>query len=363
MGLKATALPPGSGLSSEYLDGRGIYTVPATGGGAPGSGTVTSVGLSAPFEFITTGSPVTAAGTLGLDWANPTLIAHGGTGIGEFLASAVVLSGPTSTAPLRSVALTNLSSGFLNAAGAFATPPAQSIQPGTSSTFLSGTGIFTVPLSGGRYLGTTVLTSGTSFTTGASTNRLKLRLVGAGAGGGGVTSAVGAGGAGGGGAAGSYAERVFAVSPNTAYTYAIGAAGTAGANTGGTGGTGGNTTFAVGATTVTCPGGLGGVGQVAGTSTVFVAGGAAGAVSTNGDLNSAGAPGENAVRVSSLEVSAGNGGSSQFGAGGIGAIAPGAGATATGFGAGGSGGVVENNSGAAAGGVGSAGVIVVEEFS
>ena len=44
------------------------YFTPSSGSG--GSGTVTSVGLTAPQQFAVTGSPVTSNGTLGLTWVN-----------------------------------------------------------------------------------------------------------------------------------------------------------------------------------------------------------------------------------------------------------------------------------------------------
>src|SRR5882672_8292668 len=60
----------------------------------------------------------------------------------------------------------------------------------------------------GRFLGTTVLTSGTSFTTSANTNAIRIRMC---AGGGGGGACNGAGKPGAGGAAGGYAEKMFSV--------------------------------------------------------------------------------------------------------------------------------------------------------
>ena len=75
----------------------------------------------------------------------------------------------------------------------------------------------------GSLLRTTVLTSGTTFTTGATTNQGRLILVG---GGGGGANGGGAGNAGSGGGAGGYVDTgLIALTPSTAYTYAIGAAG------------------------------------------------------------------------------------------------------------------------------------------
>ena len=51
---------------------------------AAAAGSVTSVGLAAPTEFAVAGSPVTAAGTLGLSWVNQGV--------------AVVFAGPASGA-------------------------------------------------------------------------------------------------------------------------------------------------------------------------------------------------------------------------------------------------------------------------
>ena len=59
------SLPAETGLK---LSSKGIFTF-AAGQSFPGAGTVTSVGLSAPSsDFTVSGSPVTGAGTLGLNW-------------------------------------------------------------------------------------------------------------------------------------------------------------------------------------------------------------------------------------------------------------------------------------------------------
>ena len=209
-----------------------------------------------------------------------------------------------------------------------------------------------------------VLTSGTSYTTPADCNRIRVRVLGGGGGGGGCDTAASNGGAGGGGGAGGYAEKYYAVTPGTAYTYAIGAAGAAGANTGGAGGSGGNTTFTDGVTLVTANGGSGGAGMANGTTAISAAGGAGGVVSTNGDLNGTGAPGERGHRISGTVGASGMGGSTAFGGGGLGIVATGgAGNVGSGYGAGGGGALVVNNSTAAIGGAGAAGVLIIEELS
>jgi len=140
------------------------------------------------------------------------------------------------------------------------------------------------------------------------------------------------------------------------YTYAIGAGGTGGpaqAGAGGIGGTGGSTNFTVGATTINAGGGAGGYGY----SPPF---GGAGGTAANGDINAAGNPGENGG-PSSYE--SGAGASSYFGGGAVAvsSLAAGAGNSGGNYGAGGSG--AYSNGNAFIGGAGSAGVIIVYEYS
>jgi hypothetical protein len=214
----------------------------------------------------------------------------------------------------------------------------------------------------GRFRSVTVHTSGTTHTTAADTNTIKVYVVAGGGQGGGGLGGSSTASAGGGGAAGGYAEKTFAVSPNTAYTYAIGAGGST--STGQTTGqTGGNSTFAVGATTVTAFGGLGGSGGGAQASTVLtVLGGAAPAISTNGDVNGSGDPGSPGIRLSGTIAVSGNGGSCPFGAGGVGVITDVAGNVSIGFGGGG-GGATSLTAANRNGGAGTGGIIIVEEYS
>jgi hypothetical protein len=114
---------------------------------------------------------------------------------------------------------------------------------------------------------------------------------------------------------------------------------------------------------VTTRGGLGGVGQAGGTSNVPVLGGSPGVVSNNGDLNGAGAPGQPASRISGTVASSGAGGESIYGGGGNGLITQGVGNAAIGRGSGGGGGCTLNGGAAVTGGAGTAGVIIVEEYT
>ena len=217
----------------------------------------------------------------------------------------------------------------------------------------------------GRFLGITVLTSGTSFTTSDQTNTIKVRLQAGGGGGGGAATAAVSGAAGGGGSAGGYAEKTFTVTPRTSYNYAIGALGAGGVAGDNDGSTGGNTTFTVGSTTVTAFGGLGGEGMAAGTTILDVLGGASPAISTNGDINRGGHPGRPGFRFTGLVGYSGDGGGSIIGGegfGGVNAVSSGDDALDN-TGSGGGGGMVLNGSAARAGGDGAAGFIVVEEYA
>lgn len=215
----------------------------------------------------------------------------------------------------------------------------------------------------GRLLKTTLVTTASAnFTTGVATNSIRVRGVGGGGGGAGCSSVASAASYGGGGGAGGYADKLFAVSPNTAYAYTCGAAGTN--VSGAAGGNGGDSTFIVGATTVTAKGGAG---AVLATATITVgtgyAGGAGGVVGTNGDVNASGQPGGGGVMVAVTPLGiSGQGGSGFFGGGGVGVSAAGAGVAGTGNGAGG-GGAATGASAARAGGAATAGCWLVDEFS
>lgn len=106
---------------------KGVIQGPGgTGGGQLSGSGVTSVALSGPAPFIT-GPPVTSAGTLTFDFSGtPIPVADGGTGMGSFAANSLITAGTGSSSPFQSKPF-----------------------PGTSSTFLDGTGAFSVPAGGG----------------------------------------------------------------------------------------------------------------------------------------------------------------------------------------------------------------------
>ncbi len=219
----------------------------------------------------------------------------------------------------------------------------------------------TLPSIPGTLIGIRVLTSGTSYTPTSGTKSILIHLIGGGAGGGGVTGSNNNIGAGGGGGSGSLLTKYVTGIGAGPYTYAIGAAGTGGANTGGTGGAGGSTTLTIGATTYTAPGGSGGVGQTAGTSAAIVLAGNGASVSTNGDVNGSGQPGQNGFRLSGTVGSSGSGGSSLYGGGGNSRNTAGTGNAGTGYGAGGGGALSTANTNQT-GGAGTAGVIIIYEY-
>lgn len=216
----------------------------------------------------------------------------------------------------------------------------------------------------GKWVARTYLMAGTSFTTNSKTNTTIITVQAGGGGGGGAYTTSNIYSVGVSGSSGGYAEKTFTVTPSTAYTYAIGAAGTGGVGAA-DGGAGGNTTFTVDGVTVTTYGGLGGTYVVAGSGAAYRLGTSAGAVSVNGDINSAGSPTTYAIRGPTVDIVP-PAASSMFGGGANGAIvvaaSSGNGIAATGYGSGGSGAYIFGQTTTKTGGAGSAGLIIVEEY-
>lgn len=208
----------------------------------------------------------------------------------------------------------------------------------------------------GRWIKTTALTSGTSHTTDVNTRNVFLRMWAGGGGGGACTTAITNSAAAGGGAAGGYAEKTFSVQGNTAYTYAIGGGG-------GSAAAGGITTFAVAGVTVTCNGGLAGASQTVAAPPLVSLGGATPAVSTNGDVNGGGMPGEGGNCETAAIAKSGNGGSSEVGGAGLGRTSQGNGNAAIGRASGGGGACILSGGISTTGGAGTAGLIIVEEYA
>jgi len=68
-GALTLSLPPNTGVAGQVLktDGTGAMSWTTVG-----TGTVTSVALTAPSELLVTGSPITTSGTIDLDWQSQT---------------------------------------------------------------------------------------------------------------------------------------------------------------------------------------------------------------------------------------------------------------------------------------------------
>lgn len=242
---------------------------------------------------------------------------------------------------------------------------AYNLQTGETIQYFDTLGFQVIDASGGlklsatagRLLAVTVKTSGTTHTISAATTKARVRCIGSGGSGGGNPATAST--AGSGGSAGGYVEKLYSnLTPGATFTVAIGAAQT---GTSGAAGTAGQiTTFTDGVTLITAQGGKAGLLAVAATS---VAGGAESAVSTNGDLNGAGAPGQPGIS-SATTLMGGAGGSTSYGAGGgPNTTNAAAGRAAVGFGGGGGGSSTLATAGALAGGTSGAGVIIIEEYA
>ena len=189
-----------------------------------------------------------------------------------------------------------------------------------------------------------ILTSGTSYTTPAGCTAIYVEVVG---GGGAGAFQTGANNAGGGGA-GGYSAKYFTVTASTPYTYAI-AAGGATRVSAGEGAAGGNTTFTVGATTISGNGGAGG------TRTINLP--VSGGTGTNGDINISGQSGS-ASWLTVAPFAMGPGGNSVFGFGGTSGSSATPFAAGTGYGSGGAGAATGATSS-----VGQPGLIKIWEYS
>jgi hypothetical protein len=224
----------------------------------------------------------------------------------------------------------------------------------------------------GKYLGRQVFSATGTYTPTPGARQVKVRMVGGG-GGGGPGAATGASQAsiGSGGQSGQYAEWTLlgATAPQGAGTIPItGGTVTVGA-AGASSGNGGTTSAVVNGTTYSVGGGNAGVGQGPGSPTL----GAntnpnVTAVANSPDLVTWGDGSPGFAFGSSFgsftEGSGGNGGSSPFGAGGAGGQSGGAaGAAAMGFGGGGGGAFNSASATAILGGAGTAGLVIIDEWS
>ena len=200
----------------------------------------------------------------------------------------------------------------------------------------------------GTLLRVTFLTAGTLFTTGPQTSQIRAILIGGGgAGSGGVANQAGSG-----GGAGAYVDTgLLPATPSTVYASVIGAGGAH------NGGHGGNTTLTIGAVFTHADYGDGGA---SGAGYTLGGGGGVGSAPAGGIIiiGESGAP--SVTFNSGAYAIGGDGGSTDYGSGGRGAMGtgPNAPTNALGYGSGGGGGVQGN-----AGSDGAPGLIIIEEYA
>jgi hypothetical protein len=363
-----------AGTSGQVLTSNGPASDP-TFQAVSASGAITSItgntgGAQGPlagnFNIVGTGS-TTAAGTANTQTiqltglTNHAVLIGAGTATitkvgpvastGALLASNGLASDPgftTATYPLTTTSQQILYSTANNVVGQLTT--ANSALAATNSSGTLAMRALSVVIQTFTANGTYTPTSGMLYC-------IIEALGGGGGGGGAAATAAGQASVGSGGGAGEYARGVFsAATIGASQSVTIGAAGAA--NSGAAGGAGGNTS--VGAL-ISANGGAGGATGAAGGGSQAV--GAAGG--TGGAGGSFRHDGDNGLGHSVLALTyqfGGDGANSQYGAGGVGKLATGAGNAASNYASGGSGAYSTNGNGPFAGGAGTAGLVVVTEY-
>lgn len=206
-----------------------------------------------------------------------------------------------------------------------------------------------------------------SYVTPTGAKALKITVVGGG-GGGGACGTGGASNAFGGGGGGGGTCILWLGGPTGSYSVTVGAGGQAGGVVGSTGGTGSASQF--GGIVSVNGGGGGGPGGVAAAGAFFGAAAGVGAGSgsigsgiTQGFIFIQGSDGSTGISLSANQGLGGSGGATPFGGGVSGRnSSAGAGPNGYPYGGGGGGAVCLNGSGAANGGVGGSGVVIVEAY-
>jgi hypothetical protein len=243
-------------------------------------------------------------------------------------------------------------------------PSAATLTQGTAMTITNAAGSITVATPAITQVVIQTFTSGGTYTPTTGMKYCVIEIIGGGGAGGGAavtgasTVSVGAG-----GGAGEYARGVFsAATIGASQTVTIGTAGSG--SSGAAGGDGGDSS--VGAV-ITAKGGKGGnIGGTAGNSNCN--GGLGGTGGSGGSFRAPGEVGETGYANFStgvVELTAGQGGSSQYGSGGTVDVTAAAnqGSAALGYGSGGGGSSNYINQGATlAGGNGTAGIVIITEY-
>jgi hypothetical protein len=222
---------------------------------------------------------------------------------------------------------------------------------GSNMTITNGAGAITLAAAGGFQNMAVITTSGPgTWTSPPTTTRIKVTIVGGGAGGSftfpGTAAAQG-------GSAGGSAIKIFPIASATGYSYTVGAGGAGGTGPSNAGAAGGSSSFGpVGGTTVSATGG----------ATTPSGGQVIGGIGSNGDINFRGGSSIAAWSLATPQGFTGNnflfpGAASLLGQGGAGgnSTSPAVGGTAGQFGGGGGAGRNPVN-----GGAGGAGVIIIE---
>lgn len=211
----------------------------------------------------------------------------------------------------------------------------------------------------------TVLTGAGTYTSPTGCKAFRVRGVAGGGSGGGVGGSATQAGGGGGGASGGYFEKMMAAG---SYAYTVGA-GAAPAAAGFDGNTGNDTTFGSGGTLLTAKAGEGGNAGPLGTTALansVARGGRAGAISTDASggvsVLAGGTDGGYGIRTSATLANGGAGGSGPWGGGGPIKQSDGNGNDGRGPGSGGGGAAVQSVNTARAGGRGSDGTIIIDEY-
>lgn len=213
----------------------------------------------------------------------------------------------------------------------------------------------------GVYLGRQLFASNGLYVPAAGAKNAVVWLVGGGGGGGGAGGSASGASAGAGGSSGVVVH--FHVSSSTRLTggaVTIGAGGSGGANTGGNGSIGGDSTILINGITYTAKGGGAGGGMAGGITNGNVNPSNPAVGSSSGDSQAWGSGGFGVVIAAAMWFS-GSGGSCPFGAGGIGIGGNTNGTNASGYGGGG-GGAASTTTGHA-GGNGSGGICIIDEWS
>jgi hypothetical protein len=373
VGSASSVIIPQGGNYIIYSDGTTMYIVgaPAAPGGPIGVGSGgTGNTTFTPYSVITGGTTsagalqnVAGTGTAGYvltsngaamlpTWqtSGPGIVPNGGTGVNTFTPYALIAGGTTSTSSLQNVTPIGTAGQILTSNGAGALPSWQN----------SGAG------GGGGVQSFQIFTAGTAvlYLKPNNVTSILVECLGGGGGGGGMICTVPSGSGAGAGGGGGYCRQYIPGAAAT-YLYTVGAGGAGGAAGTNPGANGVNTTFS----TLTANGGVGGAGGTPSTNAGVSGIGGAGGASSGAAVLVTGQAGTAGVIINSITIS-GEGGSSQYGAGGAEQYATAAfpravngisAAANSGGGGGGASGVGVN--GSSAGGNGGSGLIIVWEFA